>query len=151
MNINFLQLIGIAILVCFVVFLIVGKRGHRLKMRMKQFGNGMIWIGSMILAMYTILFGMLLLPKIATFVQGVLSGQNFSPNTVLAINGIPFAFIVMLFVLVIWFLKKTYSCRPFRLSDKEKQFEVSEDTKVAQSLHLKKKKVEEKQDKKGNE
>ncbi len=119
---NIWMQVGIAILVYFALALGLGLRGHRLKMRIKQFGNGMVWIGGVILALYIVLLGMMLVPKVAILVQDSLFRYSYEADTVLVLRELPTAFIVMLFIGVVWFLSKAFSCKPFKFNDEEKQF-----------------------------
>ena len=119
---NIFQEIGIAILVYFAISLGIGLKGYKLKMRMKQFGNGMVWIGGVILALYIVLLGMMLIPKVAILVQDSLFRYSYEADTVLVLRELPTAFIVMLFIGVVWFLSKAFSCKPFKFNDEEKQF-----------------------------
>ena len=130
MDINIWQHIGIVIIAFFVVSLILGLRGHRLKTRMKQFGNGVVGIGSIVLTMYIIMLGTLLAPKVLILVQELISGADFGTDTVLILVGLPLAFIVLLFIGAIWFLRRAFTCNPLKFSDEEKQFIKGENKKV---------------------
>ena len=130
MNINIWQYIGIVTIAFFVVSLVWGLRGHRLKTRMKQFGNGMVGIGGLILVMYIILLGVLLVPKVAVLVQDLLLRADFGTDTVLILKRLPLVFVILLFIGVVWFLKRVILSKPLKFSDAEKQFIKSENEKV---------------------
>ena len=130
MNVNIWQEIGIVVIAYFVVCLVFGLRGHRLKTRMKQFGNGIVGIGGIILTMYIIMFGIMLVPKVLVLVRDLLSGADFGADTVLILRGLPLAFIIVLFIGAIWFLKRVFSCNLFKFNDAEKQFIKSENEKM---------------------
>lgn len=130
MNINIWQHIGIVIIAYFVVCLVFGLRGHRLKTRMKQFGNGMVGIGGIVLTMYIIMFGIMLVPRVLVLVRDLLSGADFGADTVLILRGLPLACIVLLFIGAIWFLKRVFFCNPLKFNDEEKQFIKGENEKI---------------------
>jgi len=131
MNINIWQEIGIVIIAFFGIALVWGLRGHRLKMRMKQFCNGMVGIGGLILGWYIILFGVLLVPKVAVLVQDLLLGADFGSDTILILKRIPLVFVILLFIGTAWFLKSIFSFNLFKFSDTEKQFIKSENEKIS--------------------
>ncbi len=127
---NIYQGIGMAISVYFVTALIVGCRTHKLKTRMKQFGNGMVSVGGLVLTMHIIIFGTMLIPKIIVFVQDFISTYDLDMNSALVLQSLPLVFIVALLVGISWFLYKVFSFNPFKYSEEERQFLIDERTKT---------------------
>ena len=131
---NTFQQIGIAILVVFIIHFVVGIRGHKLKMRMKQFVNGMVWVGGIILAMYVILLGMTLIPKVEILVQDTISSGNFGENTILVLHGLPFAFVIMILGITVWFIGKSFTYKIFKFNDEDAKFIKAEDTETMSKI-----------------
>ena len=131
---NIWMQLGIAILVYFAISLGIGLKGHKLKTRMKQFGNGTVWVGAIVLLSYMVLLGVMLSPKVAILVRESLLEYNFGTDTVLLLKGLPFVFIVMIFVVAVWFIKKAFSYNPFKFNDEEKKFIASENTMVLSKI-----------------
>ena len=124
----------IAALVYFAVSLGLGLKGHRLKMRMKQFGNGMIWVGAVVLLLYMILLGAMLSIKVAILTQEFLLEYRFETDTALLLRGLPFAFVIMIFVVAAWFTKKAFSFNPIKVNDKEKELIKGENAVVLSKI-----------------
>ena len=72
----------------------------------------------------------MLVPKVAVLVQESLLSADFGTDTILVLKRLPLAFVILLFVGVIWFLKMVFSYKPLKFSDTEKQFIKSENEKV---------------------
>ena len=130
MNINFFQQIGIVIIAYFILLLVIGIRGHKVKMRMKQFGNGAIFIGALVLFLYVLLFGIVLTPKVVAYTDTFLLEQDFSPDSALLVKGMPFAFIIMTFIVALGFIKRVFSYNPFKYNKEEKEFINGENTRI---------------------
>ena len=140
---NVYQQIGIAILAYFVTTLIIGIREHRLKTRMKQFGNGMVCVGGIMLIVHIIMLGTILLPKMIIVILEFISAYDFEANSILVLSGLPIAFIIALLVGVSWFMYKGARFNLFKYSKEEKKFIKSENAKIRRFFNLTKEKKKE--------
>lgn len=119
-----------AIIFYLVLGIVKGKRDHKLKFRMKEFGNGMVWVGGLVLCMYIILFAISLLPAVVGLYDRMIAVNIGSPNAVAMITGMPLAFAILVFIFSVWFMIKVSRFRPFKYTEEERGIVNAENQKV---------------------
>ena len=110
---------------------------------MKQFGNGMVCVGGIMLIVHIIMLGTILLPKMIIVILEFISAYDFEANSILVLSGLPIAFIIALLVGVSWFMYKVACFNLFKYSKEEKKFIKSENAKIRRFFNLTKEKKKE--------
>jgi len=114
--------IPIAITVFFFFCLGWGIRQHRVKLRMKQFGNSMASLGGIVLMIYGMMLGVILIPNVLNLTNQIIAKlPNTDANTLFVIRGLPCAFVAGIFTFVAWFLYRLWKFLPFKYTDEEKE------------------------------
>ena len=139
---TWILVIPIAITIVFFISLGQGIRQQRVKFRMKQFGNGMVGLGGLVLIIYGMMLGMILIPNILNLTNQIIAKlPNADANTLFVIRGLPCAFVAGIFTFVAWFLYRLYKFTPFKFSDEEKELIKAENKRwndrVRRALRLK--------------
>ena len=139
---TWILVIPIAITVFFFFCLGWGIRQHRVKSRMKQFGNSMAWLGGIVLMIYGMMLGVLLIPNVLNLTNQIIAKlPNADANTLFVIQGLPCAFVAGIFTFVARFLYRLYKFTPFKYSDEEKELIKAENKRwndrVRRALRLK--------------
>ena len=123
-----------AIIFYLVLSIVKGKREHKLKFRMKQCGNGMVWVGGLVLCMYIILFAISLLPAVVRLYDRMIAVNIGSPDAIAMITGMPLAFAILVFIFSVWFMIKVARFRPFKYAEEEKEIINAENQKAKEWL-----------------
>ena len=141
---TWILVIPIAITVFFFFCLGWGIRQHRVKMRMKQFGNSIVWLGGFILMMYGLVFATALTPSTIKL-SNQLVAKLSEPNSIFVARGLPYAFVAGVFTFVAWFLYQLWKFTPFKYSDEENGLIKAENKRwgdrVRRALRLKPRQV----------
>lgn len=110
-----------------------GKREHKVKFRVKGFGNSMVRIGVLVFVLYSVIIAVYF---VAILIEKVveLAPKFTDPTAMLVHKGVPLVFTAMAIGFIVWFAVKAFQVRLFKYTEQEQEIVNAENQKAKERL-----------------